>query len=149
MSLQEKKALVNILSSILITGAYAYYIFILHADDNAAYVNDLKFWARFILVLIPVSIVSKIVVHIIFTIANTIITREKDPDIRDEFDRLIELKSMRNGNFIFIFGFLASMLFVLFDEPVSSMFVVLVVGGLLGDVFGEFCKIYYYRKGIR
>lgn len=149
MSLQEKKALVNILSSILITGAYAYYIFIMNAHENAAQVNDLKFWARFILVLIPVSIVAKIAVHIIFTIANTIITREKDPDIRDEFDKLIELKSMRNGNFVFIFGFFASMLLVLFDEPVSSMFVVLVAGGLLGDVFGELCKIYYYRKGIR
>lgn len=149
MSLQEKKALVNILSSILVMGGYIYYTFGIHGIENMAHIEELKFWARFVLVLIPVSIVSKIAIYILFTIIHAVITRKKDPELVDEFDKLVELKSMRNGSFIFIIGFFLSMVAVVYDKPVSFMFIVLLSFGFAGDLFGELCKIYFYRRGIR
>lgn len=149
MSLQEKKALVNIFSSLLIISGYVYYVFVLHGAENIPRINELKFWAQLMVYLVPVSLVCKIIIMIIFNILKAIITRKSGPDVVDELDRLIDLKAMRNGCIIFVIGFFISMLSVTLDYPVSTMFIVLFSFGLTGEIVGELSKIYFYRKGIR
>ena len=129
MVYQEKRSIVNIISSLLIFAGYSYYIFQIKGDQNMPLINDFAFWAKFILILIPVTIVSKIIIYIIFSIINTIATREELPKLTDERDKLIELKSMRNSHFVFIIGFLISM-FVLLSEstPVHDVYCTYFIG---------------------
>ena len=96
MSHQEKRNIVNIVSSLLIASIYFSYVFQSYALEGMSTDELLRFWATTLLILIPITIVAKIIIYIIFSIANTIATRENEPP-RDERDRLIELRSARGG----------------------------------------------------
>jgi hypothetical protein len=147
MSIQEKKALINMFSSLLIMGSYIYYIFIFNGDESMSHVNDLQWWGKTLLIYMPVVIVSKIIIHIVFTIINKVAAKEDDPGFADEFDKLIELKSDRNGNYFFITGFISSMVFIALGYPLYVMFLSIFLGGLVSDVSSELWKFYFYRKG--
>lgn len=148
MSLQEKKAIFNIISSTLIMGGYVCYTFVLHAAENLPLIDDVQFWAKFTLTMIVVTIVLKIIVHIIFHIIYTAITKEENIDFMDELDKKIEMKSDRNGNYFFILGFICSMIPVAMGEPVYYMFIIMLTAGFVGGTLGDVWKIYYYRRGI-
>ena len=149
MSTQEKKSLVNIFTDLLIFGGYLYYIFVINGVDNMPLINDLKFWARFILVMIPVIIVAKIIIHIIFAILKGIANRgELEPSMVDERDKLIELKSNRNSQWVFAFGFIMAMVVILMDYELHMMFVIIISSGVISGILGDLSKFYYYRKGI-
>ena len=97
MTYQEKKSIVNIFSTILVFSVYYWRAFEEYAATSMSFDEELQFWGKTILLIIPISIGIKIVLHILFVILNTIITREKHPGIEDERDRLIDLKSTRNA----------------------------------------------------
>ncbi len=146
MSTQEKKAVFNIISSILIMGGYVFYTFYMHGDTNWPQIHELKFWARFTLIMIPVMIVLKIISYIIFHIILKSV--DEDPDFMDEYDKQIEMRSDRAGHFIFIIGFMSSLIPIAYDQSVSVMFAILLSCGFAAGIVGDLLKIYYYRKGI-
>ncbi len=148
MSLQEKKAIFNIISSILIMGGYVYYTFGIHADENLPLQNDVQFWAQFILTFMVVTIILKIIAHIIFSIVLAGIHKDEDLDFMDDYDKLIEMKSDRNGNYFFIIGFICSFIPVAMGEPVYYMFIIMLTSGFIGGTLGDLWKIYYYKRGI-
>ncbi|MTI20455.1 hypothetical protein E1176_05415 [Fulvivirga sp. RKSG066] len=147
MSYQEKKNIVNIVSSVVITAVYFWFVFRSHPEVGLATDALLVFWAKTMLWLIPVAIVSKIVIHIAFAILNAIATREHPPKT-DERDRLIELKATRITYFTFSLGFLISMIAIASGFSVNVMFVILVVSGTLSEVFENLSQLYFYRRGI-
>ncbi len=148
MSIQEKRKIVNIISTLLITSIYFWYV--LQSRPEKAMTTDelLSFWATSLLILIPVSIVAKIIIHILFGIANTIVTREFDSMNSDERDKLIELKATRNANYLFGAGFFLAMGTLAMDMSVTIMFMVLIVSGVLSEIMDNVSQLYYYRKGI-
>lgn len=148
MSHQEKKAIFNIITSFLIIGGYVYYTFVLHKEANMPLIEDVQFWAKFTLTMTVVTVVLKIIVHIIFHIIYVMVTREEDPDFMDEYDKKIEMRSDRNGNYFFMAGFIASMIPVAMGEPVYYMFIIMLLSGFVGGTLGDLWKIYYYRRGI-
>ncbi|MBD3638469.1 MAG: hypothetical protein HUJ25_14045 [Crocinitomicaceae bacterium] len=148
MSIQEKKVLVNIFGSLLIFGSYCYYVFGLNGEENLAEVNDIKFWAFIILSYIPIIIVAKVIIYIVFLMINKAVTDEDDPGFEDEFDKLIQLKAERNGNFIFYFGFIAGFAFIALDYPLWTLFACMAGSGLISEITSELWKFYFYRKGI-
>lgn len=151
MSIHEKKALFNIFSDLLIFGGYSYYIFEMNAAENLPLINEITFWAKFILIMIPVIIVAKIGIHIAFSILKGIATRgegDLEPSMVDERDKLIELKSNRNSSWLFAFGFLMAMVGVLMENELHMMFVIIISSGVVSGIIGELSKFYYYRKGI-
>lgn len=99
------------------------------------------------LVLIPVTIVSQIIIHIVFTIINKIVTNEDMPTLSDERDKLIELKAIRISHWIFITGFLLSMVSQVIGMPPYAMFIILIASGFVSAIISEIAKIYFYRKG--
>src|SRR5687768_10156906 len=109
MSYQEKKSIANLISSVLIFGCYSWYVWENQLSGNPAAADLPAFWASVILVLIPVSIVAKIVITIISTILYRIATNEIEPSFMDERDKLIELKSTRNSHYVFVAGVLLGM----------------------------------------
>ncbi|WP_169088814.1 hypothetical protein [Paenibacillus sp. PL91] len=148
MSFQEKRNIVSLMATLLIFSIYCTYVFQKYQEGSFQTSNDFSFWGAFILILIPVSIVAKIIIHIVFSIVNTIATKEKEPLITDELDRLIALKSTRNSHYVFIIGFLLSMIPLVMEQPPYMMFIILISSGLLSEMVGIITQLYLYRRGI-
>ena len=117
MSYQEKKVFVSIISSILIFTLYTLYAIKNAEEGSITSASDFSFWGSFILVLLPVSIVAKVIIHIVFVIFNKIATNEDEPSFEDEFDKIIELKADRISLYVFFLGFILSMVPLLTDLP--------------------------------
>lgn len=148
MSLQEKRSLTSILSSILILVFYSLYTYQRYQSGVLDTSNIFKFWAVFILILIPVSIVVRIVITILFSIVITIVTKEEDdPSFADERDKLIELKSSQYALYVFSIGFMLAMVTQAINMAPSAMFITLIASGFLSDMVSEISQIYFYRRG--
>lgn len=148
MSFQEKRNVVSLISTLLIFSLYSMYVFQKYQEGSFHTSNAYSFWGAFILILIPVSILAKIIIHIVFSIVNTIATKEKEPRITDELDKLIELKSTRNSHYVFIIGFLLAMIPLVMDQPPYVMFIIFISSGLLSEVIGVITQLYLYRRGV-
>ncbi|NRF93389.1 hypothetical protein HQN89_20735 [Paenibacillus frigoriresistens] len=148
MSFQEKRNVVSLFTTLLIFSVYSLYVFQKYQEGYFHTSNEFSFWGAFILILIPVSIVAKVIIHIVFSIINTVATKEKEPLITDELDKLIALKSTRNSHYVFIIGFLLSMISLVMDQPPDVMFIILISSGLLSEVVGIITQLYLYRKGV-
>jgi uncharacterized membrane protein YfcA len=107
-----------------------------------------SFWGSVILILIPVTILAKIIIFIVFMIIYRITTDEEAPCFSDERDKLIELKAARNSYWVFCFGFLLAMVSQVIHMPPSMMFIILVFSVFVADIFGEISQLYYYSRGI-
>lgn len=147
MSYQEKKNVVNIISALVISGIYYWYVVSAQPLDAMTTDELLYFWAKSLLIFMPISIVSRIVIHIIFAITNTIATREKIPS-SDERDKLIELKSTRNAQYFFGAGFIIAMIYLVIHGSVTGMFVIIISAGILSEVLENSSQLYFYRRGI-
>ncbi len=148
MSYQEKRALVNLFSSIAIVTLYSLYM-----RDRYPQVGDyapevFRFWGQFFFFLIPVSIVARIVIYIVFSIVNTIATREEEPDITDERDKLIELKASRNSAFVLGAGIVLAMASQVIELPPAVMFIALIGAGMFGEMVSDISTFLYYRRGV-
>jgi len=147
MGHQEKQSIVSIIGSVLVIGFYSLYVYRNYIQADLELLNDFQFWGKSFLYLIPVAIVVQIVIHIIFAIANRIITQEEMPGITDERDKLIELKSIRISHWIFILGFMLAMGSLAMGMKPYIMFLTLISSGFLASLASEVAKIIYYRKG--
>lgn len=147
MDNKEKQILVTAISLVLIFAFYSLYVYIKYIADNIGIINDFKFWAKTFLILIPVTIVSQIIIHIVFAIINKIVTNEDMSTLSDERDKLIDLKAIRISHWIFTAGFLLSMVSQVIGMQPYAMFIILVVSGFLSGIVSEIAKIYFYRKG--
>ncbi len=146
MTYQEKKSLVNLVSAILVSGIYYWYVF---RDNPGADMNTdelLKFWGKTIIIGIPIAIIARIVIHIIFGISNTIITKENIPGT-DERDKMIELKTKYVGQMVFGLSFVLAMVFLAMDKSVNLMFIAIIGGGIMSEVIENLLQLRYYRRG--
>jgi hypothetical protein len=148
MGHQEKQSIVSIIGSVLVMGFYSLYIYRNYIQADLNLLNDFQFWGKSFLYLIPVSIIVQIVIHIVFAIANRIITQEDMPGFTDERDKLIELKSIRISHWIFIFGFMLAMGSLAIGMKPYVMFLTLISSGFIASLASEVTKLFYYRKGM-
>ena len=152
MSYQERRSLFNLILTVLFTVIYG--VIVLNRYNNGLYdtSNMMKFWSTIILVYIPLSIVARIVaaiIHRIFgEITDEITGNKEDRDVMDERDKLIELKSDRISQFVFVFGFIIALFTQLYSDNVSLFFIAMLAGGVIGEVFGNIMQIIFYRRGI-
>jgi len=148
MSYHEKRSIVSIISTLLIYAVYFMFVFQRYQQGSAHSKNVFSFWGSVILILIPVAIAAKIIIHIVSVIIYKITTAEDAPCFSDERDKLIELKATRNSQYVFCFGFLLAMGSQVLHMPPSAMFIILIFSLLVSDIFGEISQLFYYRKGI-
>ena len=132
-------------------GGYGIYVFVINREESMAQINEAQFWGKFMLTMIIVTIILKIALYIIFTIVRKMRNMEadiEDIDFMDEYDKLIELKSERRGNHVFVAGLITAMIPIAMGYPISTMFIILISSGFLGGILGDVWKIYFYNKGI-
>jgi hypothetical protein len=148
MSYQEKKNIVSLISTLLIFGFYCLYVYQKYQVGSIDSTDTYRFWGTVILILIPVSIVTKIIITIVFNIIYRITTKEVEPLFADELDKLIELKATKNSHYVFTLGFLLAMGSLVMDMPHSAMFIILILSGFVSELVGTVTQLYLYRKGV-
>lgn len=136
------------LSTVMVMGIYYWSVFERFNSQVMTTDEQLQFWSKAILIAIPISILTKIIVMIAYVIINYIITSEKMAGFEDERDKLIELKSTRNSYLIFGMGFVMSLVVLAFGYPPKYMFISLILAGIASEVFDNLSKFYYHRKGV-
>ncbi len=152
MSYQEAKSLLMTSSSAVILGTYLWVVFNRLEGLPSGPLPDtdtlLRFWAAATLVFIPVSVVARIVIMILFAIIYRMVTGQDLPTFEDERDKLIELKSTRVSQAIFVLVFVLSMVPVVTGYTVTVMFLTLLLGGFFAELVGEIGRISMYRRGV-
>lgn len=148
MFYQERREGIYLISNILVSVVYLGFVLGQYQTLGVTSENELRFWGASILIFIPVQIVTRILIHIIFSIMNTIVTKEEEPTTMDEFDKLIELKSARNFYHTFMFGFVMAMGAATFNQPTSVIFLILMITIVIAGFAGDISQLYYYRKGV-
>lgn len=147
LSFQERKSVFEMISSIVVTVGYFWYVFRNRPDIGLGTDELLVFWAKKLLIFIPVAIVAKIILHIFFAIGIGIGTRQKYPET-DERDKMIELRASRNSHYIFGLSFIAGLAALAMNMSVSTLFIITIAGGLLSGIVECLFQIYYYRRGV-
>lgn len=153
MSYQESKSLTNILSTIIITGIYAMVVYQRVLEGIANTSDVFRFWALTILIFIPISIVARIIIMIIFSIINAVVQTAKgesveDVEIVDERDKLIELKAMRVSLFVFAIGFILALVTQVTQLSDHMFFITIMSFGVISEIATDTTTIMYYRKGV-
>jgi hypothetical protein len=147
MSFQERRSIMYIISTITIVTGYSLFMLPRYPDAGEYSKEIFRWWGAFFLILIPVSIVAKILFHIIFSIINTVATQEEEPTFLDERDKLVELKAQMNAGYVFIIGVMLGMGTLVFDQPPVVMFSIFFISGILTELLSEILKFRYYRRG--
>lgn len=153
MSYQESKSLTNTISTIIITGIYALVVYQRVLAGIADTTDVFRFWAITILIFIPISIVARIIIMIIFSIINAVVQTAKgeeieDVDIVDERDKLIELKTMRISLIVFALGFILALVTQVTQMSNHMFFITIIIFGVISEVVSDTTTIIYYRKGV-
>jgi len=148
MTYQEKQNIVNIFSGLLITAIYGWIVYQKHLAGTIDLKEDFSSWGVIFLIFIGVSIVSRIIIYIIFHIINAIATREDDTPVEDERDKLIKLKSTRNSYYSFSFCLMSGFVLLAIGMPVYGMFIAFIISGLIAEIIENGSQIYFYRKGV-
>jgi hypothetical protein len=146
MSFQEKRSFVSLFANVAVFTVY--YLYLCGLEQPAEPLLQVRFWCAAILISLPVLIVCKIVIHILFSIVNTIATRENEPGFEDELDKLIDLKAVRNFSYVFSAGVLLSLAAPLLNLPLQIFFEILLFTILAAGITLDLSQLYFYRKGV-
>lgn len=147
VSYQEKRSVVNVTSTILITTVYAVFMSQYYPAVSAYSPEVFRFWGAFFLILAPVSIIARILIYIVFTAIHYAQTREEKPPVSDERDELIELRAGKRAVYIFIIGLMLAMAALVIEQPPATMFAILICAGVIAEIVGEASQFRFYRRG--
>ncbi len=148
MSHEERRSLVSIISTLVINSVYAL-VMRAHFPDVDAYAPEIFiFWGRYVLLLIPVTVVMKIIIYIVFVIISAMAIGDYDDDLMDERQQLIALKAAQVSQGVFALAFILAMVALVMGHPPSVMFVIVVIGGILTEVVSDATTLYYSRWGV-
>lgn len=148
MLFRERENLVYLVSNIVVSTGYFLYIAQRYVALGLDPSNDFSFWGSAILVMVPVFVVTRIIIRIIFSIVNVIATQSEEPDFLDEFDKIVELKATQNFYHIFMFGFFVSIFTLVLDMPPFVMFNILMLTIIIAGIVGDVLRIIFYRRGV-
>ncbi|MDA3928316.1 MAG: hypothetical protein PF541_05115 [Prolixibacteraceae bacterium] len=144
---KEKQTLVTLISSTLVMIIYAIYVYNRQVVPDPEIINSLQFWGKSFMLFIPIAIVAMIIVHIIFTIINKIVTNEDLDEVQDERDKLIELKTIRISHWLFTAGCLLAMGSQALGMQTWVMMATFIISGLVSSLVSEIAKFLMYRRG--
>jgi len=148
MTPQEKRPLVFLLIDTVTF--LSYYAFLLTSYPNKVLsMGELPFWGASILILAPLMILSRIVLYILYSILNSIMTKKREEKfLIDEFSELIKLRSTRDFNNTFMLGFMITMGLLVFGVSLTVMFKLLFFCVFTAFIAQSVSEFYYTRKGL-
>lgn len=148
MTTQEKRPLIFLTIDILTFSIY--FIILLNVCmEFTSSMGELPFWSVSILILIPLMIVSRIILYIIYSVFNTVITKKKEEKfLIDELGEIIKLKASRNFSTTFMLGFVVTMIFLSLGVSIPSMFKMFFFSIFSAFIVQNISEYYYTKKGI-
>ncbi|MEO0900332.1 MAG: hypothetical protein AAFY71_28240 [Bacteroidota bacterium] len=147
MTFQEKRSIVNAISILLIAALFSWFIWQHYPFEEILGSFSLIFWGNMILLLIPIQIASNVLLNIIFSIFNKVITNEDEVHMTDERDKMIELRCTRNGCYVLLLGLMLSMLPLVFGLSAHWTFGGIMISLFLMQLTWTGSEFYYYNKG--
>lgn len=148
MQYQEKRGVAFLLSNVAVTALYCLFIWLMWPDKFTLQSDDFAFWARAILGIMPVHIVVRILIMFGFAVSHHLHPNGDSVDLEDEFDKLIDLKSTRLSQNVFLVGVLIGLACLAFGLPVQSLVFALVFSIPISGLSGDLCTLILYRRGI-
>ena len=147
MSIKEKRIIGTLISNVLIFAAYLIIIIGMYQDGRFDGDDAARLVGQSILILIGAQIIGNIIVSIAVAIIHAIATREQEPDITDERDKLIELRALRLSFLLFGMTFVGGIAALAFGSTYFVAFQVLIAAGAISDVIGNLFRLRLYRRG--
>jgi hypothetical protein len=149
MSYQEKSVTISLVSYLLILGYYLTRI--LHMFQDGGLVSSQLFglWAIVIIATILVIILGSILANIVLSIVHAVRTGSSEVEryIKDERDRLIDLKGVKIAHITFSVGVFLSMLIFALGQSALVMFGLIIFFSISAEIVGSISQIYLYRRG--
>ena len=161
MSYQEKRTLTIIITMSIVFVAYCLYAFSTYQIQD-----DIRVWARIMLIFMGIGAIATIIIQIIFhvlfavgiavkeAIHNHEIEESKIGDeirgamVEDERDKLIELKSRQAGFITSGVGFMAALIVLAIGIlPVVAVNIIFA-SFFIGSIVEGIVNIIFYRRGI-
>ena len=144
MAYQVKKSMVTIATTLI--GFTLYLLYVLGETDVETFTKEDL--GKYLLFVVPVLIVIDMIGKFVFNLLDANKDQDKKSDKMDEFDTIIEYKSVRNFGIVFILGFFIScLLFILSTYiffPFLALFITLHVSGIVLQI----SYIKYYEYGV-
>lgn len=149
MSFGERDAFTSLLTTLFVVAMFYFRLSGQHEAGLYDGPDGLKIWARSVLWLILISIGVAIAITILFTILYVMLTGEKKPsDLRDERDRMIEVRGMRISAAVTSVGIVAAILDLAWgDASALRAFNIILIGCSLSEIIKDIFKIACYRRG--
>lgn len=148
MTSQEKRPLVFLTIDILTFSLY-FYIIQNVCGEYIISMGEIPFWSTSMLILIPLMILSRIILYLLYSILNTITTKDKEEKfLIDELGEIIKLKATRNFNTIFMLGFVVTMIFLAMGASIPSMFKMFFFSIFSAFIVQNISEYYYTNKGV-
>ncbi len=147
MSVKEKRIIATLISNLLVFAVYFVIVLRMYQDGRFDGEDGARLVGQSILILIGAQIVANIIVSIIVAIIHAISTREEEPDITDERDKLIELRALRLSFLLFGGTFAGAIASLALGSTYFFAFQVMIVAGAVSDVVGQAYRLRLYRRG--
>jgi len=148
MTTQEKRPLVFLLIDVVTFSIY-YTVILNYYESYAISMGELPFWSASILILIPIMIASRIILYVLYSIFNTVITKEKEEKfLIDELGEIIKLKASRNFSTTFMLGFVVTMILLVVGISIPLMFKMFFFSIFSAFIVQNISEYYYAKKGI-
>ncbi|MCM4173803.1 hypothetical protein DHD32_20215 [Arenibacter sp. TNZ] len=148
MTTQEKRPIAFLIIDIITF--FSYYAILLNVySDKVISMGELPFWGASIVLLIPIMILARIILYVLYSILNSAFTRKKEEKfLTDEFGELIKLRATKNFSNTFMLGFVITMGLLVLGISISTMFKLLYFSVLAAFIVQNISEFYYTRKGI-
>jgi hypothetical protein len=144
---QERRSIVSLVSMVLITLVYLVALAALYPGAGAEPDVLYRFWGAAIALFVPAQVVPRIVILVVFMIFSMMTTAETEPDLVDEFDRMVDLRAMRNFSYAFSAGFFLAMGALALGGSLEVMFAILLGNVVVAGTVLEVSQLLYYRRG--
>lgn len=148
MNSEERNTWVGLFSSLIVNAWFYNRIWAMFTDGTSTAPDALQIWARTVIWVVPVAILSTIGLTILVSIVHGMVSGEKTVVfLKDERDAKFELWGLGATMVLAVAGFLSAMLALALGFSGFVAFNLIYLGFSLGDVAGSLVKLGLYRCG--
>lgn len=150
MSYEHKNIYISLITTIITFIFYSSHMYGKYLEGQFAGADASKIVGVSVFILIGASIVVTIILHIIFAILVAIITQKESDEntLKDERDKLIDLKGLQFFVSIFGFGFVGCMGALALGMDTYLVFLTIIISMFFANVISDIAKLFFYHRGM-
>lgn len=147
MTHSEKNTIASFLSTLLVTGIFAWILWRMADDGRFAGPDGLTAWARTVLWMMPVGIIATIAATIGFNILAAVAERDPSPSfVVDERDRMIGSAGMKVAMCVASTGFILAIITLALGWTALAILNLILFSFAAADLLSSLAKLILYRR---